>query len=64
MAKYGKGAGAFVEKEMHEFKREKAAGKKFGKRRTKSRKQAVAIGLSRARKAGHKVPPKGAFGRY
>jgi hypothetical protein len=55
--KYGKGAQKSVEKEMHEFKRGKAhSGPK--KKPVKSRKQAIAIGLSKARKKGVKVPKK------
>lgn len=47
-----------VEKVMHEFKRgELHSGSKKGPRVT-SRKQAIAIGLSEARKAGEKVPGK------
>jgi hypothetical protein len=55
--KYGKMAGEKVEKVMHEFKRGKLKSGKSGKTVT-SRKQAVAIGLSQARKAGAKVPKK------
>ena len=44
-------AGAFVEEEMEHMKR--------GKHRVQSRKQAIAIGLSKARKAGVKVPAAG-----
>ncbi|MFU8797510.1 MAG: DUF6496 domain-containing protein [Gammaproteobacteria bacterium] len=55
--KYGKGAQKEVEKEMHEYKEGKArSGPK--EKPVKSRKQAVAIGLSKARKKGEKVPPK------
>lgn len=55
MPKYGKKAGKYVEKAMHEFKRGKLkSGKKGG--RVKSRKQAIAIGLSEAREKGAKVP--------
>jgi hypothetical protein len=43
-------AGEFVREEMHHAKR--------GKHPVKSRKQAVAIGLSKARRAGVKVPRK------
>jgi hypothetical protein len=43
-------AGAFVGEEMRHAK--------SGKHRVKSREQAVAIGLSKARRAGVKVPPK------
>jgi hypothetical protein len=58
MAKYSKGASKNVEKAMHKKKRGKL---KSGSGRTvKSRKQAIAIGLSEARKKGAKVPKKGA----
>ncbi|HKO66376.1 MAG TPA: DUF6496 domain-containing protein [Burkholderiaceae bacterium] len=56
MAKYGAKASEKVEKAMHERKRgslKSGSGKKV-----KSRKQAIAIGLSEARKAGGKVPSK------
>jgi hypothetical protein len=55
MAKYGKAAGKKVKKVMHEFKRGKLKSGRSGKRVT-SRKQAIAIGLSEARKRGAKVP--------
>ena len=54
--RYGKKASSKVEKAMHERKRgtlRSGSGKKV-----KSRKQAIAIGLSQARKAGAKVPAK------
>ena len=55
MAKYGKKAGDYVEKAIHKYKRgDLKSGKKGG--RAKSRKQAVAIGLSEAREKGIKVP--------
>lgn len=56
MAKYSKKAGEKVEETMHEMK----AGKlKTGTgKKVTSRKQAVAIGLSEARKEGAKVPQK------
>lgn len=56
MAKYGKLAGEKVEKAMHEMKEGKlktGSGKKVT-----SKKQAIAIGLSEARKEGGKVPKK------
>ena len=57
MAKYGKKASEKVERAMHERKR--GTLKSGGSGRTvKSRKQAIAIGLSEARKAGAKVPRK------
>jgi hypothetical protein len=55
MAKYGEKAQEKVEKAMHEMKRGKLKSGKSGKKVT-SRKQAIAIGLSQARKAGGKVP--------
>ena len=55
MAKYGKSAQKEVEKEMHRFKKGTAkSGHKLKK--VKSREQAIAIGLSKARKKGAKVP--------
>jgi hypothetical protein len=57
MAKYGKKASEKVEKAMHERKRGKLKSGRSGKKVT-SRKQAIAIGLSEARKAGGKVPKK------
>jgi hypothetical protein len=57
MAKYGKKASHKVERAMHEYKHgELKSGKSDQK--VKSRAQAVAIGLSEARKEGGKVPPK------
>jgi hypothetical protein len=57
MAKYGKKASTKVERAMHERKR--GTLKSGSGRKVKSRKQAIAIGLSEARKAGGKVPRKG-----
>lgn len=57
MAKYGKKAGEKVHETMHEFKKGKLKSGKSGKP-VKSRKQAIAIGLSKARKEGAKVPRK------
>lgn len=54
MPKYGKKAQQEVEKAMHELKRGQL--KSRGGRRVRSRKQAVAIGLSEAREAGGKAP--------
>ncbi len=54
MPRYGKKSQEKVQKTMHEYKKGKlrsGSGKKV-----KSRKQAIAIGLSQARKAGAKVP--------
>jgi hypothetical protein len=59
MAKYSKKAGEKVEKAMHEKKRgELTIGK--SNKKVKSRKQAIAIGLSEARAEGAKVPKKNA----
>jgi hypothetical protein len=55
MAKYGKKAQDKVEKAMHERKRGTLKSGRSGKKVT-SRKQAIAIGLSEARRAGGKVP--------
>lgn len=55
--KYGPKAQKSVEREMHEFKRGKLKSGRSGKK-VKSRKQAIAIGLSEARKSGAKVPKK------
>jgi hypothetical protein len=57
MARYGKKAKEKVGKAMHERKRGTLKSGKSGKP-VKSRKQAIAIGLSQARKAGGKVPKK------
>ena len=55
MAKYGKKASEKVEKAMHERKKGTLKSGGSGKKVT-SKKQAIAIGLSEARKAGGKVP--------
>ena len=55
--KYSKGASKKVKKVMHERKRSTLKSGRSGKKVT-SRKQAIAIGLSEARKAGKKVPKK------
>jgi hypothetical protein len=57
--KYSPAAQQEVKKEMHKFKRGKAHSGK-GLAPVKSRKQAIAIGLSKARKKGKKVPKKSA----
>ena len=55
--KYSKNAQTEVKKEMHRYKHGAAhSGPKLKK--VKSRKQAIAIGLSEARKKGAKVPSK------
>jgi Family of unknown function (DUF6496) len=57
--KYSPSASKDVEREMHKFKRGKLKSGKGGRGGTvKSRKQAIAIGLSEARKKGKKVPKK------
>ena len=55
--KYGKTAQDKVKKAMQERKEGTLKSGKSGKKVT-SKKQAIAIGLSEARKAGGKVPPK------
>jgi Family of unknown function (DUF6496) len=57
MAKYSKKAGEEVEKAMHKRKRGTLKSGKSGNK-VKSKKQAIAIGLSEARKKGAKVPKK------
>ena len=55
MAKYGKKAQRKVRRALHERKRGTLRSGRSG-RKVKSRKQAIAIGLSEARRAGAKVP--------
>jgi hypothetical protein len=55
--KYGNAAGKSVEREMKAMKQGKLKSGRSGKTVT-NRKQAIAIGLSEARKAGAKVPEK------
>lgn len=57
MARYGKKAQSKVKKAMHERKTGTLKSGRSGKK-VKSRKQAIAIGLSEARKEGAKVPRK------
>jgi hypothetical protein len=57
MNKFGPKAAEKVEKAVHEMKEGTLKSGRSGKKVT-SRKQAVAIGLSEARKAGGKVPKK------
>jgi hypothetical protein len=54
--KYSRSAGSEVKSEMHRYKRGTAKRGRGGE--VKSRKQAIAIGLSKARKKGKKVPAK------
>ena len=57
--RYSRSAGKEVENEMRRYKRGTAKSGRGGKGgRVKSRKQAIAIGLSKARKKGKKVPRK------
>ena len=62
MAKYGKKASSKVESAMRERKKGTLKSGRSGKK-VKSRKQAIAIGLSQARKAGGKVPRKRTGGK-
>jgi hypothetical protein len=55
MPKYGQKAQSEVGKAMHEYRRGQLKMGRSGKR-VNSRKQAVAIGLSKARESGAKVP--------
>lgn len=57
MARYGKKASQKVKRAMHERKRGTLRSGRSGRKVT-SRKQAIAIGLSEARRAGGKVPKK------
>lgn len=57
MAKYGKKAGNEVKNAMRERKKGALKSGRSGKT-VKSRKQAIAIGLSKARKKGAKVPAR------
>ena len=56
MARYGKKSQEMVKKAMEKLKEGKLKSGKSGKKVT-SRKQAIAIGLSEARKKGAKMPP-------
>lgn len=47
-----------------EFVREEMLHVRSGKHGAKNRKQAIAIGLSKARRAGVRLPPKGAKSRH
>jgi hypothetical protein len=55
--KYGKKASETVREAMHKKKRGQLKSGRSGKT-VKSRKQAIAIGLSEARRKGAKVPPR------
>jgi hypothetical protein len=57
--RYSRSSGSDVKNEMHRYKRGTARSGPGGKGgKVKSRKQAVAIGLSKARKKGKKVPAR------
>jgi hypothetical protein len=57
--RYSRSAGSDVKSEMHRYKRGTARSGRGGRGgKVKSRKQAIAIGLSKARKKGKKVPKK------
>jgi hypothetical protein len=57
MPRYGKKASTKVKRAMHEMKRGTLKSGRSEKK-VKSRKQAIAIGLSEARRSGGKVPRK------
>ena len=57
--RYSRSSGSDVKREMHRYKRGSARSGRGGKGgKVKRRKQAIAIGLSKARKKGKKVPKK------
>lgn len=56
MAQYGKKSQESVKESMHKYKKGELKSGNSGKK-VKSRKQAIAIGLSEARRKGAKVPP-------
>ena len=57
--KYSRGSQTEVKRELHRYKRGTAKSGRGGKGgKVKSRKQAIAIALSKARKKGKKVPRK------
>jgi Family of unknown function (DUF6496) len=57
--KYSRSASSDVKNEMHRYKRGTAKSGRGGRAgKVKSRKQAIAIGLSKARQKGKKVPAK------
>jgi hypothetical protein len=58
MARYGRASGKKVKRAMHEMKQGTLRSGRSGQR-VRSRKQAIAIGLSEARRAGAKVPRSG-----
>jgi Family of unknown function (DUF6496) len=62
MARYGKKAQSNVKRALHERKQGTLRSGRSG-RKVKSRRQAIAIGLSEARRSGAKVPAKKKGGR-
>ncbi len=57
--RYSRGAGSEVKSEMHGYKRGTARSGRGGKGgKVKNRKQAIAIGLSKARNKGKKIPAR------
>jgi hypothetical protein len=60
MPRYGRKAQSKVKRAMHEMKHGQLRSGRSGKKVT-SRKQAIAIGLSEARREGARVPKKPAF---
>ena len=58
MAKYGSTAQKEVKKAMHEFKEGKLKSGGKSHKKVSNPKQAIAIGLSKARKEGGKVPSR------
>jgi Family of unknown function (DUF6496) len=58
MAKYGSTAQKEVKKSMHEYKHGKLKSGGKSHKKVSNPKQAIAIGLSKARKKGGKVPSK------
>ena len=62
--KYSRSAGKDVQRQVRKYKRGTAKSGKGGRGgKVKSRKQAIAIGLSEARRKGKRVPPKRTGGR-
>jgi len=62
--RYSKSAAKDVEREIRRYKRGKARSGKRGRGgKVKSRRQAIAIGLSKARRKGKKVPRRPGRGR-
>ena len=57
--RYSRGAGDEVRREMHRYKRGSARSGRGGRAgKVKNRRQAIAIGLSKARKKGSRVPKR------